>query len=66
MGCFGLSIPEQYGGLQPDDHEDNMGMGVVTEELSRGSLASAGSLITRKSSPRPCLQGTEEQKQAGY
>jgi (2S)-methylsuccinyl-CoA dehydrogenase len=25
MGCFGLSIPERYGGLQSDDHEDNMG-----------------------------------------
>ena len=31
MGCFGLSIPERYGGLQSDDHEDNMGMIVVTE-----------------------------------
>jgi alkylation response protein AidB-like acyl-CoA dehydrogenase len=47
MGCFGLSIPERYGGIQSDDHEDNMGMIVVTEELSRGSLGGAGSLITR-------------------
>lgn len=65
MGCFGLSIPEQYGGLQPDDHEDNMGMIVVTEELSRGSLASAGSLITRPEILSKALLagGTEEQKQ---
>jgi (2S)-methylsuccinyl-CoA dehydrogenase len=47
MGCFGLSIPQRYGGLQSDEHEDNMGMIVVTEELSRGSLGAAGSLITR-------------------
>jgi (2S)-methylsuccinyl-CoA dehydrogenase len=47
MGCFGLSIPERFGGIQSDDHEDNMGMIVVTEELSRGSLGGAGSLITR-------------------
>ncbi|PID41369.1 MAG: acyl-CoA dehydrogenase [Proteobacteria bacterium] len=65
MGCFGLSIPEQYGGLQPDDHEDNMGMIVVTEELSRGSLAAAGSLITRPEILSKALLagGTGEQKQ---
>lgn len=64
MGCFGLSIPEQYGGLQPDDQEDNMGMIVVTEELSRGSLAAAGSLITRPEILSKALLagGTEEQK----
>lgn len=65
MGCFGLSIPERYDGLQPDDHEDNMGMIVVTEELSRGSLAAAGSLITRPEILSKALLagGTEEQKQ---
>ena len=65
MGCFGLSIPEQYGGLQPDDQEDNMGMIVVTEELSRGSLAAAGSLITRPEILSRALLagGTEAQKQ---
>ncbi len=47
MGCFGLSIPENYGGLAPEDREDHMSMVIVTEELSRGSLAAAGSLITR-------------------
>ncbi len=65
MGCFGLSIPERYGGLQSDDHEDNMGMIVVTEELSRGSLGAAGSLITRPEIlSRSLLKGgTEEQRQ---
>jgi len=65
MGCFGLSIPERYDGLQPDDSEDNMGMIVVTEELSRGSLAAAGSLITRPEILSKALLagGTEEQKQ---
>ena len=47
LGCFGLSVPARYGGLKPDDHEDSLGMVVVTEELSLGSLGAAGSLITR-------------------
>ncbi|MFZ4537981.1 acyl-CoA dehydrogenase family protein [Propionivibrio sp.] len=65
MGCFGLSIPERYGGIQSDDHEDNMGMIVVTEELSRASLGGAGSLITRPEIlSRALLKGgTEEQRQ---
>ena len=65
MGCFGLSIPERYGGIQSDDHEDNMGMIVVTEELSRGSLGAAGSLITRPEIlSRALLKGgTEEQRE---
>lgn len=65
MGCFGLSIPERYDGLQPDDSEDNLGMIVVTEELSRGSLAAAGSLITRPEILSRALLagGTEDQKQ---
>ncbi|MCP5419943.1 MAG: acyl-CoA dehydrogenase family protein [Gammaproteobacteria bacterium] len=65
LGCFGLSIPQQYGGLQDDEQEDNMGMIVVTEELSRGSLGAAGSLITRPEIlARALLRGgTEEQKQ---
>ncbi|MCR8923521.1 acyl-CoA/acyl-ACP dehydrogenase [Dasania sp. GY-MA-18] len=64
MGCFGLSIPEQYGGLQADGEEDTMGMIVVTEELSRGSLAAAGSLITRPEILSRALLagGTEAQK----
>ena len=65
MGMFGLSIPESYGGLQEDDKEDTLGMLVVTEELSRGSLGAAGSLITRPEIlARALLKGgTEEQKQ---
>ena len=47
MGVFGLSIPEQYGGSAPDDHDDALMMVVVTEALSEASLAAAGSLITR-------------------
>ena len=47
MGCFGTCIPERFGGLQPDEQPDSLGMIVVTEELSRGSLGAAGSLITR-------------------
>ncbi len=65
LGCFGLSIPMQYGGIQPDDSEDNLGMIVVTEELSRGSLGAAGSLITRPEiMARALLKGgTSEQKE---
>ena len=64
MGLFGLSIPASYGGLQEDDREDTLGMIVVTEELSRGSLGAAGSLITRPEIlARALLKGgTEEQK----
>ncbi|MBT3530335.1 MAG: acyl-CoA/acyl-ACP dehydrogenase [Gammaproteobacteria bacterium] len=47
LGCFGTCIPERFGGLQPDDKPNSLGMIVVTEELSRGSLGAAGSLITR-------------------
>jgi len=47
MGVFGLAIPARFGGSAPDDHEDTLLMMVVTEALSEGSLAAAGSLITR-------------------
>ncbi len=64
MGCFGSCIPEQFGGLMPDDQADSIGMLVVTEELSRGSLGAAGSLITRPEiAARAILTGgTEQQK----
>lgn len=64
LGCFGLSVPQRYGGLLPDDQEDSLGMIVVTEELSRGSLGGAGSLITRPEIMARALieGGTEEQK----
>ena len=60
LGYFGLSIPEQYGG-----HElGNLAMVLTTEELSRASLAGAGSLITRPEIlTKALLQGgTEAQK----
>lgn len=65
MGCFGLSFPQRYGGFQDDNKPDNTGMVVVTEELSRGSLGIAGSLITRPEILGKALLkgGTEEQKQ---
>ena len=65
LGCFGLSVPERYGGLKPDEEEDSLGMVVVTEELSRASLGAAGSLITRPEiMARAVLEGgTDEQKQ---
>lgn len=64
LGCFALSVPERYGGLLPDDQEDSLGMIVVTEELSRGSLGGGGSVITRPEiMARALLEGgTEEQK----
>ncbi len=64
LGCFGLSIPERFGGFQSDAKPDNLGMIVVTEELSRASLGVAGSLITRPEILAKALLagGTEEQK----
>jgi (2S)-methylsuccinyl-CoA dehydrogenase len=47
MGVFALSVPERYGGTAPDTGHDNLAMCVVTEELSRASLAAAGSPLTR-------------------
>ena len=65
MGVFGLSIPEQYGGSAPDDREDALMMVLVTEALSEGSLAAAGSLITRPEILARALLtgGTQQQKQ---
>ena len=60
LGYFGLSVPEQYGG-----HElGNLAMILTTEELSRASLAAAGSLITRPEILAKALLagGTDEQK----
>lgn len=64
LGCFGTCIPERFGGLQPDAEPDSLGMIVVTEELSRGSLGAAGSLITRPEiAARALLAGGTEQQQ---
>ncbi len=64
MGVFGLSIPDRYGGSGPDDGEDTLLMVLVTEALSEGSLAAAGSLITRPEILSRALLagGTAEQK----
>lgn len=61
-GAFGLSIPEEYGGYL--DMLGNVGMMIVTEELSRGGLSIAGSLITRPEilSKAIITGGTPEQK----
>jgi (2S)-methylsuccinyl-CoA dehydrogenase len=62
LGYFGLSIPETYGGYELG----NLAMILTTEELSRASLAAAGSLITRPEILAKALiaGGTAEQKQA--
>ncbi|MBA2962301.1 MULTISPECIES: acyl-CoA dehydrogenase family protein [Ramlibacter] len=64
MGVFGLAIPERFGGSSPNDREDTLLMVVVTEALSEGSLAAAGSLITRPEILSRALMagGTEAQK----
>ncbi len=60
LGYFGLSVPEEFGGFEMG----NLAMILTTEELSRASLAAAGSLITRPEIlTKALLQGgTEEQK----
>ena len=65
MGCFALSIPEAYGGTAPASGHDNLAMCVVTEELSRSSLAAAGSPLTRPEILSRALMagGHEPQKQ---
>ena len=67
LGCFGLSIPERFGGLKPDHSEDSLGMILATEELSRGSLGAAGSLITRPEIvARALLEGGTAAQQARW
>ncbi len=60
LDFFGLAIPDEYGGSEMG----NMAMILTTEELSRASLAGAGSLITRPEIlTKALLQGgTEDQK----
>lgn len=60
LGVFGLTIPEQYGGLGLS----KVAMCVVTEELSRGYIG-VGSLGTRAEIAAELILGggTEEQKQ---
>src|SRR5688500_13108102 len=64
IGTFGLSVPEEYSGFAAGGESDYLAMIVATEELSRGSLGAAGSLITRPEILTRALVGggTEEQK----
>jgi (2S)-methylsuccinyl-CoA dehydrogenase len=64
MGCFALSIPAEHGGMQEGGDDELLNMVLVTEELSRGSLGVAGSLITRPEIIGTAILkgGTEEQK----
>lgn len=63
LGLFGLSIPEAYGGSLAG-RPDHLAMLIGTEELSAGSLAAGGSLMTRPEIlVRALLSGgSEEQK----
>lgn len=67
MGLFGVSIPQRFGGLQPDDHADTLAMIVVTEAMSRASLGAAGSLVTRPEiMARALLSGGTPAQQAHW
>ncbi len=60
LGVFGLTIPEQYGGLGMD----KMSMCIVTEELSRAYIG-VGSLGTRSEIAAELIRlgGTDDQKE---
>jgi len=60
LGYFGMSVPEEFGG----GGMGNLVMIITTEELSRASLAGAGSLITRPEILTKALLkgGTDAQK----
>jgi (2S)-methylsuccinyl-CoA dehydrogenase len=64
LGCFGLSIPSEFGGFADGGPDELLGMLIATEELSRGSLGVAGSLITRSEIVAAALVrgGTAEQR----
>jgi (2S)-methylsuccinyl-CoA dehydrogenase len=63
LGLFGLSIPEAYDGSLAD-RPDHLAMLIGTEEMSTGSLAAGGSLMTRPEILVRALltAGSEEQK----
>jgi (2S)-methylsuccinyl-CoA dehydrogenase len=65
LGCFGLSIPEVYGGTATGTSLDSYGMVIATEELSKASLSIGGSLITRPEILARAIEngGTEDQKE---
>jgi len=64
LGCFGLSIPVEYGGSATGSSQDMQAMVIATEELSRASLSIGGSLITRPEILARAIEngGTEKQK----
>lgn len=65
LGCYGLSIPIRYGGYQDNDSPDHLMMVIASDELSRASFGTTGSLITRPELLSKALLkgGTERQKQ---
>lgn len=64
LGCFGLSIPESYGGLASAEIDHTTAMVVATEMLSWASLGLGGALITRPEILSKAIVGwgTEDQK----
>ncbi|MGR8920187.1 MAG: acyl-CoA dehydrogenase family protein [Gammaproteobacteria bacterium] len=67
MGCFALSIPERFGGTAPESGHDNLAMCVVTEALSKASLAAAGSPLTRPEiMARAIMAGGDEAQMARW
>ena len=60
MGLFGITIPEQYGGMAAD----TVTMAIVFEEISKGWMGVAGILGSHSLACRMIVNhGTEEQKQ---
>ena len=64
LGCFGLTIPEAYGGYAMEGVDHTMAMVVATEQLTWASLGLGGALITRPEILSKALvgYGTEAQK----
>lgn len=61
MGLFGITVPEEYGGLDVDA----VSFALVFEEIARGWMGIAGILGSHSLSCRLiAMHGTEEQKQA--
>ncbi|MBM9459158.1 acyl-CoA dehydrogenase family protein [Nocardioides sp. zg-536] len=59
MGLFGITVPEQYGGLDLDP----VAFGLVFEEIARGWMGIAGILGSHSLACRLiAMHGTEEQK----
>ncbi len=60
MGLFGITVPEEYGGLDLDP----VAFALVFEELARGWMGIAGILGSHSLACRLIhMHGTEEQKQ---